>query len=325
MLGAAAVLAWSMSLPATRAAVVGGLDPFFVGLGRAAVAGVLAAAWLAAIRAPRPDRRQWRSVAVCAAGVVVGFPLLTSLALVSGTAVHAVVVIGILPAATAVFAVVRAAERPSGAFWLAAGAGLAIVLAFAALRGGSGIGGGDLMLLAGVVLCGLGYAEGGALARELGGPATICWALLLSLPLSLGVTAAILALDGVPQASSGAWAGFAYVALVSMLLGFFAWYAGLASGGVARIAQVQLLQPLLSLGWAALLLSESVGRAEAVAALAIIACVAATQRARVDGPADADLQSSRAHAAPRADSAQGRRGSPAQRSAGRVQDAQRGP
>ena len=282
LLGALGVLMFSVSLPATRAAVSGGIDPFLVGFGRAVVAGALALAWLQLSGAPRPSRSQWRSIAICALGVVVGFPVLTSLALETGTAVHAVVVIGILPAGTAVFAVRRAGEHPSRTFWLAAGAGLLIVLVFAAVRGGSGIGGGDLLLLAAVVLCSLGYAEGGALARELGGPATICWALVLALPLNLAASALVLALDGVPHADTGAWLGFAYVALFSMFLGFFAWYAGLARGGVARISQVQLLQPLLSLGWAALLLGEHVGAAEGVAALAIIACVAVTQEARID-------------------------------------------
>lgn len=282
LLGGLGVLLFSVSLPATRAAVSGGIEPFLVGFGRAVVAGLLAIAWLKFSDAPRPRPEHRRSIAICAAGVVVGFPVLTSLALVSGTAVHAVVVIGILPAATAVFAVLRAGERPSPAFWFAAGAGLAIVVVFAAVRGGTGIGGGDLMLLAGVVLCGLGYAEGGVLARDLGGPATICWALVLALPLNVAASTLVIAIDGWPQASLGAWLGFAYVAIFSMFLGFFAWYAGLARGGVARIGQVQLLQPLLSLGWAALLLGETVGAPEGVAALAIIACVAMTQRARVD-------------------------------------------
>ncbi len=282
LLGGLGVLLFSVSLPATRAAVSGGIDPFLVGFGRAAVAGVLAIAWLRISGAPRPRAEHRRSIAICAAGVVVGFPVLTSLALVSGTAVHAVVVIGILPAATAVFAVLRAGERPSALFWLAAGAGLAIVLAFAAARSGTGIGGGDMMLLLGVVLCGLGYAEGGALSRDLGGPATICRALVLTLPLNVAASALVVAIDGVPHADLGAWLGFAYVAIFSMFLGFFAWYAGLARGGIAKIGQVQLLQPLLSLGWAALLLGETVGAAEGVAALAIIACVAVTQSARVE-------------------------------------------
>jgi drug/metabolite transporter (DMT)-like permease len=160
---------------------------------------------------------------------------------------------------------------------------------FAALRGGTGIGGGDVMLIVGVVLCALGYAEGAVLARDLGGPASICWALILSLPLNVAASALVLALTGVPDADAGALAGFAYVAVFSMFLGFFAWYAGLARGGVARISQVQLLQPLLSLGWAAVLLGESVGAPEAVASLAIIACVAVTQRARIDVQGAADL------------------------------------
>jgi drug/metabolite transporter (DMT)-like permease len=220
-----------------------------------------------------------RSLAIVASGVVVGFPLLTSLALEVQTAAHGAVVIAVLPAATAVAAVARAHEHPSGRFWLAAGAGMVAVLAFVATQGVAGPEIGDAFLLGAVVLCAIGYAEGGALSRTLGGPTTICWALVLSAPLTATTTALAIGLTGL-QAGATAWLGFAYVATVSMLLGFFAWYAGLARGGVARIGQVQLAQPVLTLGWSALLLGEHVGLGTLATALAVLACVAATQRAR---------------------------------------------
>jgi drug/metabolite transporter (DMT)-like permease len=278
LLGSLGIVGFSFSLPATRLAVAD-LDPWLVAFGRATVAAGLAAIYLLATRAPRPTRDHARSLAIVAAGVVVGFPLLTSLALEVQTAAHGAVVIAILPAATAVAAVKRAHEHPSRAFWLAASAGLVAVLAFVLTQGVSGLQAGDVFLLAAVVLCAIGYAEGGALSRTLGGPTTICWALVLSAPLTVAVTGAAIGLTGL-HAGATAWLGFAYVAVVSMFLGFFAWYAGLARGGVARIGQVQLAQPVLTLGWSAALLGEDVGVATLLTALAVLACVAATQRAR---------------------------------------------
>ncbi|HEY0638181.1 MAG TPA: DMT family transporter [Pseudonocardiaceae bacterium] len=285
MLGSVAVAAFSLSLPATRAAVAGGIPPLLVAFGRAAIAGLLATGYLLAVRAPRPDRATWRRLAVVAAGVVFGFPVLTSLALESEGAAHGGVVIAVLPAATAVLAVLRGRERPSVAFWLASAAGSACVLAFAVTSGSlgswSGLSRADVMLLLAVVLCAAGYAEGGLLARTLGGARTISWALVLALPLNLVFSALVLAgHGGVPAAGPAAWLGFGYVSLVAMYLGFFAWYAALAHGGVARVGQVQLAQPVLTLVAAALLLDEHVGVTTALAALAVLACVAITQRVR---------------------------------------------
>ena len=143
-----------------------------------------------------------------------------------------------------------------------------------------GIGRGDLLLLAGVAICGLGYAEGGAISRDLGGAVTICWALVLALPITVVVGTIAAGALRPARASASAWLGFGYVAVFSMFLGFFAWYAGLARGGVARIGQVQLAQPVLTLGWSALLLGEVIGPGEVVAALAVLVCVAITQRVR---------------------------------------------
>lgn len=279
LLGALGVLGFSFSLPATRLAVAD-LDPWFVAFGRAVVAGGLSVALLAITRAPRPTAAQWRALAIVALGVVAGFPLLTSLALHQLPASHGAVVVGMLPAATAVAAVLRAGERPSGAFWLASGAGLVAVVTFALTRGGGALHLADLELLGAVVLCALGYAEGGRLSRELGGARTICWALVLSLPVTTVITAVALARNGA-HAGTDAWLGFAYVSVISMFLGFFAWYAGLARGGVAKIGQVQLAQPVLGLTWAALILGEDFGAATIGASVVVLACVVATQRTRV--------------------------------------------
>jgi drug/metabolite transporter (DMT)-like permease len=279
LLGALGVLGFSFSLPATRLAVAD-LDPLLVAFGRAVVAGLLSVAVLAATRAPAPTRAQRRSLVLVAAGVVVGFPLFTSLALRHLPAAHGAVVVGLLPAATAIAAVRRAGERPSRAFWAASAAGLLAVLAFALSRGGGSLSAGDLELLVAVVLCALGYAEGGRLSRELGGARTICWALVLSLPLTVAAAGAALLAHGA-HAGASAWLGFSYVSVVSMFLGFFAWYAGLARGGIAKIGQVQLAQPVMGLVWAALVLGESIGPATIAGALAVLACVVATQRTRV--------------------------------------------
>lgn len=278
--GALGVLAFSMSLPATRVAVQQ-LDPWFVAFGRAVGAALLAWAYLRFTGAPRPTRAQWRRLSVVALGVVVGFPLFTSLALTTQTSAHGAVVITVLPAMTAVFAVLRAGERPPPLFWLASAGGLLAVLAFLGASGAvhGALSAADLFLLAAVVLCGLGYAEGGALARALGGARTICWALLLSLPVTVPVTA-IAVMAHPPRADAAAWSAFGYVTAVSMFLGFFAWYAGLARGGIAQVGQIQLAQPVLTLAWSALLLGETVTPGSIAAAVVVLACVVLTQRAR---------------------------------------------
>jgi drug/metabolite transporter (DMT)-like permease len=295
-LGALGVLAFSVSLPATRVAVQQ-LDPWFVAFGRAVGAALLAWAYLRCTGAPRPTRRQWPRLSIVALGVVVGFPLFTSLALTTQTSAHGAVVITVLPATTAVFAVLRAGERPPRLFWIAAIGGLLAVLAFL-IAGGTvrgALSAADLFLLAAVVLCGLGYAEGGALARELGGARTICWALLLSLPVTTAVTL-VAAAAHPPHADAAAWSAFGYLTAVSMFLGFFAWYAGLARGGIARVGQIQLVQPVLTLLWSALLLGEAVTPASIGAALVVLACVVLTQRTRSgrapvrDTTADPDLR-----------------------------------
>jgi drug/metabolite transporter (DMT)-like permease len=278
-LGCVGIVGFSFSFPATKLAL-DGFDPWLVAFGRAAIAGFLAIAYLAAARAPRPTRAQWGRLAIVAGGVVVGFPLFTSLALVTSGSAHGAVVIAVLPAATALAAVARAGERPGPAFWLAATAGLAVVLAFVLHEASGAFTAADAFLLVGTACCALGYAEGGALSRELGGARTISWALVLSLPLTIPVTMFAFATTA-PDAHPTAVLGLAYIAAISMFLAFFAWYAGLARGGVARVGQVQLSQPLLTVLLSALVLGERLTPAMLLAGAGVLACVAATQRARV--------------------------------------------
>ncbi|QRN98232.1 EamA family transporter [Archangium violaceum] len=279
LLGALGVVAFSFTLPATRVAVpeLGGT---VVGLGRALIAAVLAGLLLAIRRERLPERRHWPRLALVAGGVVVGFPLLSALALRHMPASHGAVLVGLLPAATAVAAVFRARERPSWGFWLSALAGLGCVVGFALAQAtGRPTLGNALMLLA-VAAAAVGYAEGGALARELGSWRVICWALVLSAPF----LAPVVALSVRPEmlsASPRAWLGMGYVSVVSMFLGFFAWYRGLALGGVARVSQLQLVQPLLTLLWCALLLGEPVGRGTFGVSVLVMLCVLASVRGRV--------------------------------------------
>jgi drug/metabolite transporter (DMT)-like permease len=279
LLGFLGVLAFSFTLPATRVAVEQ-LDPTFVGIGREAFAAIPAALILLVTRAPLPSRLQLRRVGVVAFGVVFGWPLFTAIALQGLTSAHSAVIVGILPAATAVAAVLRAGERPARRFWLASLAGLIAVLVFAASQGAGLPSTGDLLILIAVALSAIGYAEGGALARELGGWQVICWAVLLSAPLTIPI-ALVAAVGSDVHGDADAWLGFAYVAGVSALLGFFPWYAGLARGGVAKIGQIQLIQPLLTLAWSAALLSEHVSAITLFAAVLVVLCVVGTQRAQV--------------------------------------------
>lgn len=277
LFGLIGVVCFSVTLPVTRLAVpeLGGT---FVGLGRALVAALLAAGLLIARRERLPDRRHWAGLAVVALGVVVGFPLLSALALKGLPASHSAVLVGLLPAATAVMAVLRAGERPSPLFWWGCAAGTGSVLFFAVAEGAGLPRPGDLLLLGAVLSAAVGYAEGGRLARELEGWRVICWALVFAAPFV--APPVWLSAGSVGHASPAAWASFAYVASVSMFLGFFAWCRGLALGGVARVGQIQLVQPVLTLFWAALLLREGIRPLTLAASLLVIASVAVTQRAR---------------------------------------------
>ncbi len=270
--GLLGVIAFSVTLPATRLAVAA-LDPVFVGLGRAVVAAVLAGLVLLVTRSPPPPLALWPRLAVVAGGVVIGFPVLSAWAMRYVPASHGAVVVGLLPLATAAAGALIGGERPSRRFWICALAGSAVVAGFALWKGDGRLHVADLLLVGAVVAAAIGYAEGTRLARLLGGWQVISWTLVLCAPFLIVPT--WLAAGEVGSAPLSAWAGFAYVSLVSMYLGFFAWYKGLAAGGIAAVGQVQLLQPFLTIAFSAWLLDEALDPATFVAAGLVIACIAA--------------------------------------------------
>jgi len=274
--GLIGVVIFSGSLPATRVAVMQ-FDPVFLTTIRAAIAGVLALGLLLLFKEKRPTRYDLISLVVVALGVVVGFPLLTALALKHVTSAHSIVFIGLLPLSTAIFGVIRGGERPKPAFWLFSVLGSALVAGFALAQGLQASAVGDTLMLAAVVVCGLGYAEGARLSRTLGGWQVISWALVLSLPVM--VVAAILFRPATfAGVEAPALIGLAYVSLFSMLIGFVFWYRGLAQGGIAAVGQLQLLQPFFGLALAATLLGESVTWGMLAVTVAVILCVAGARR-----------------------------------------------
>ncbi|RJF99968.1 DMT family transporter [Noviherbaspirillum saxi] len=271
-LGLAGVAIFSLTLPFTRMAVAE-LNPVLVALGRAVVAAIASAALLWWMGAPRPTTAQWRALVITSLGVVIGFPVFTSIAMRYVPASHGAIVIGILPLATALFGALRFGERPSMGFWIAALVGSALVVGFALWQGDGEFHVADLALFAAVIAAAMGYAEGGRLSQSMGGQQVISWALVLSMPVLLPVTVWLVWTYGL-DASPKAWIGFGYVSLFSMFIGFFFWYKGLALGGIARVGQVQLLQPFLTLLAAALMLGEALDARNFLFAIAVIAVVA---------------------------------------------------
>ncbi|WP_108883006.1 EamA family transporter [Anderseniella sp. Alg231-50] len=274
--GLLGVIIFSASLPATRVAV-SDFSPLFLTSIRAVIAALLGVALLMLLRQSRPQRKDVGSLIIVALGVVVGFPLMTALALQHITSAHSIVFIGLLPLVTAIFGVVRGGERPHPAFWLFSVAGSALVAGFALTQAGSASLTGDLLMVAAIVLCGLGYAEGATLSRRLGGWQVISWALVLSLPVM-----AIIALAVWPDTLHGislpAWISLGYVSVFSMLVGFVFWYRGLALGGIAGVGQLQLLQPFFGLLLAGLLLHEPVAWTMIAVTALVAACVAGAKR-----------------------------------------------
>lgn len=270
------VVIFSGSLPATRLAVME-FDPVFLTMIRATLAALLAVLLLRVFKENRPTRQQWLPLAIVSLGVVIGFPLLTAMALQYVTSAHSIVFIGLLPLATAVFAVWRGGERPRPVFWLFSLLGSALVVGYALSQGLTAAPAGDLLMLLAVLVCGLGYAEGATLSRSLGGWQVICWALVVALPV-VAPLSLLLAPSSVSGISLSAWLSLGYVALFSMLIGFVFWYRGLSQGGIAAVGQLQLLQPFFGLALAAGLLHEQVSLGMLLVTLMVIACVAGARR-----------------------------------------------
>ena len=271
LLGLMGVIAFSLTLPMTRTAVAE-LDAWFVAFGRMAIAGAIAAVVLFVTRAPRPARADLPLFAWTSLGVVIGFPLCSSLAMRVLPANHGAIITGALPFATALLAALWFREHQSRRFWACAAAGSLLVALFA-LRGGTGgAGAGQAWMFVAVLLGALGYVAGARLASAHGGLRTIMWALVLALPLTVPLTAWLAATTPL-HAGAAAWGGFAYVTVISQLLGFYAWYNGLALGGIARVGQTQLLQAFFTIGFAALVFGEQVGATTWLFAAAVVACI----------------------------------------------------
>lgn len=278
ILTAAGVLCFSLTFPATTWALESASPWAVTGL-RGVLAAVLAGTCLVIWRVPLPQRADWPGVLVVAGGCVIAFPLLSTLALCTATTAHSAVVIGLLPLATAAFAVLRGGARPGRAFWLAALAGAAVVVAFTLEQGSGRPSLADLYLLGALLLCAAGYAEGGRLARHMPGWQVIAWAIVAASPATALTCALALPADPVRWTVHGV-VGVAYIGGVSQFGGFVVWYRGLAALGVSRASQLQLAQPLLTLAWSVLILGERLPPAAPVAAVAVIACIAVTQYAR---------------------------------------------
>lgn len=270
------MLIFSGSLPATRLAVQE-FDPLFLTAMRAVLAALLALCALGMMRQRRPRRHDIAPLVLVAIGVVIGFPLLTALALQHTTSAHALVYIGLLPLATACFGVLRGGERPKIAFWLFSVLGSLLVGAFALSQGAGASWAGDLLMVAAVLLCGLGYAEGAMLTRKLGGWQVISWALVVALPLTAMVAIGAAPADW-PQVSVGAWLSLGYISLFSMWIGFIFWYRGLALGGIAAVGQLQLLQPFFGLVLAGLVLHETIQPSMLAVMAGVLVCVYGAKR-----------------------------------------------
>ncbi|MET9732297.1 DMT family transporter [Streptomyces sp. NPDC006458] len=272
------VIAFSLTFPATAWGLEG-FGPWSLVAVRSVLAALIAGGCLLALRVPPPARAHWPGLAVVGAGVVVGFPLLTTLALRTSTTAHAAVVVGLLPLTTALFSALRMGNRPSRTFWTAALAGAAAVAAFTVQQGGGALSSADLYLFAALLVCAAGYTEGGRLARVMPGWQVVGWALVLCLP--LGAAGAAVALSHEPvELTAHSVGGLLWVAAGSQFLGLVVWYRGMAAIGIPKASQLQLAQPLLTLVWSVLLLGEHLTVAAPLTAAAVLVCIAVTQRAR---------------------------------------------
>jgi len=270
------VVLFSGGLPATKLAVME-MSPIFVTIVRAAIAGILAFIVLWIGKEKRPVKEQLVPLALVSLGCVVGFPLLSALALQYLTSAHSIVFLGMLPLATAVFGVSRGGERPHPVFWFFSVVGSLLVIGYAVSQGISASPVGDILMLLAVILCGMGYAEGAKLSKTLGGWQVISWALVLALPVMIPLFF-IYFPEHIETVSFQGWFGMAYISLFSMFIGFIFWYKGLAQGGIATVGQLQLLQPFFGLGLAAYFLHEQVSIGMLFVTIGVILCVAGTKK-----------------------------------------------
>lgn len=270
------VLLFSGSMPATKLAVME-MNPIFATIARAVIAGILALSVLLIYKEKRPARNQLFPLALVAIGCVIGFPLLSSLALQYITSAHSIVFLGMLPLATAIFGVFRGGERPHPVFWIFSVIGSLLVIGYAFSQGISASPIGDVLMLVAIILCGMGYAEGAKLSKTLGGWQVISWALVLSLPVMLPLFFVYFP-SNLEAISFKGWFGLGYISLFSMFIGFIFWYKGLAQGGITTVGQLQLLQPFFGLALAAYLLHEQVSMGMLGITVGVILCVVGTKK-----------------------------------------------
>ena len=273
ILGFLGVVAFGLTLPATRF-VVPYFDPIFIGLGRAVIASVIAAFILIATKQSKPTRKQLIQLSIVALGVVLGFPVLTAWAMETVPASHGGVVLGILPLATAVAAVIVSKEKPSVGFWIFSLIGSIVVVTYSLLQGFGSFQLGDLLLVGAIISAGLGYALGGKLSKELGGWQVICWALVISFPFIIFPAWMQAPEEDFSNLPLNVLLSFLYLALVSQLFGFFLWNKGLALGGIARVSQTQLIQPFVTLLASAFMINETVNIQTIIFAVLVVSIVA---------------------------------------------------
>ncbi|MBS0529470.1 MAG: DMT family transporter [Proteobacteria bacterium] len=282
LLGFIGVAVFGGTLPATRLAVAA-IDPIALTAMRTAIAGICSLVLLIVLRRPLPPRRLWPQIAVAMLGVAVLFPLLMAMGMKTVDASHGGVVLGFLPIATALVAVAITHERPKPLFWIASVIGAGLVIAFALRQGGGALSTGDLLLFASVAVSAIGYGFSGRLTASMPGWEVISWILVMALPFSLPAAALTMPAD-IASVPLKPWLGLLYVALFSQWIGFFAWNAGMAMGGIARVSQVQLLQPFITFALAAMFNGETITLPVVLFAAAVVVTVAISARTRGSRP-----------------------------------------
>ena len=276
LIGFIGILIFSLTLPVSKIAVLS-FDPYFIAFGRAFLAGIVALAYLIYKQVPWPQKSDWVKFVIIALGVVFGFPIFTTVAMKEGSSSHGAVILGMMPLATTVIGVIRFKERPSIGFWLVSLLGAALVVVYALLKSSGGITYIDGLLIAGGICACIGYVEGGELSRRMNPRAVISWALVVSLPINV-IASFYLFSSTYWGADALAWTSFIYLSLFPMFLGFFFWYEGLAVGGIARVSQVQLIQPFCTLVAASVLLGDHLTMINMVFAFLVVSTVILSKR-----------------------------------------------
>lgn len=281
LIGFIGILIFSLTLPVSKIAVLS-FNPYFIAFGRAALAGLVALAYLFLKKEAAPTKTDFVKFVVIALGVVFGFPILTTVAMTHGSSSHGAVILGMMPLVTTVIGVLRFKERPSLGFWLVSLLGAALVVLYALLKSSGSFTYIDgLLVLGGISAC-IGYVEGGELSKKMSPRAVISWALVVSLPINLVMSWFTYSPEYI-HASTVAWISFAYLGLFSMFLGFFFWYEGLAIGGIARVSQVQLIQPFCTLVAASILLGDSLTLINLIFAVLVVSTVMLGKRMLIKG------------------------------------------